>query len=266
MEPKAPGLLDAFEHEGRWWVPSRPSDRVAGTLSYDLTDGLHLDWLGHISPVSQVWASRQAEIEVIYGETKTGQPTTLHRSFSKSFHVRFEGISTERLRSRTALIGAHIDQPETRTFRSCAFRFSNLEEWLSAQPLSVKNVTLPPQRAFDVAYRPPPETAYALDHLGAQLKTASSYETQDETPRHFGITARSWLVLEPDSPRTLTWYRDAAAKLRNLIALCFGAPIYVEGITLLGPDPPGSGASELMFFTSRAPRRPRGLRTRHAAG
>src|SRR5690606_16699510 len=74
-------------------------------------------------------------------------------------------------------------------------------------------------------------------------------------PRHFGITVESWLALTPDRARPLPWYTDAIAKLRNLIALCFAASVYIEGVTV-GPDPTAgqdSSRSEVVYLQNPAP-------------
>jgi hypothetical protein len=235
-DPETPRLLDRFEYKGYWWAPGRSNDRVPGTLSYDPTNGLHLELLGHLTPLEQLGSYNRAETGLIYGFTMTGRAVTLHGNFPLSFQLRARGIATERFYSRAAFLGEHIPEPETATFSSCAFRFSNLEEWLSAQPFSVNVVSTRPPHALDVAFRAPPETRYVLQHPVAELKPASSFRTHDERPRHYGITVQSWLVLAPGMARPLAWYTEAIAKLRNLIALCFGAPVYIEGVTLLGPD------------------------------
>jgi hypothetical protein len=71
-DPETAGLLDRFEYEGYWWAPGHPNDRVPGTLSYDPTNGLHLELAGHLTPLERLGSYNRTKTEVIYGFTKTG--------------------------------------------------------------------------------------------------------------------------------------------------------------------------------------------------
>jgi hypothetical protein len=236
-DPKTSGLLGQREQVGYWWAPGDPNDHVPGTLSYHPTNGLHLELLGCLTPFEQIGSAARAETQVIHGFTKAGRAVTLYGGFSFGPEFRAPGIITERFYSEKGLLGAYVSEPDAATFSSCAFRVSGLEEWLSTRAFSVTRRSLRPPYALDVAFRTPAETTYTVEHLNAQIRTALSFQTQGDLLQHYGITSQSWLTLAPDGERSLAWYIAAITKIRNLVALCFGAPVYVEGVTLLGPDP-----------------------------
>jgi ApeA N-terminal domain 1 len=234
MPIKAVKLLEEqSEYRGYWWHPDDRNDRVAGTLFYSRDDGLHLELMGVLDGVGP--PRDQTEIITLHGDLIEGDAVTLHRVFLTSQLHRWPGMVTQRFRVHYALLGAHIDDAGEHCFPSCSFRLSYLEEWLSYQPLRHE---LPQTHPFamDLSLRTISGEFERVEYLDADIKQASSFDTQDHRPRSFGIASHSWLVVRPAAPKPLDWYLGIVSRIRDLMKLCLPQPTYIEELQLIGAD------------------------------
>ncbi len=132
-------LSDSHEWSGHWWLPSAPDDRVAGVLSFDPEHGLTLRLIGgwaidqDIPPEGVVVRyNRMPELTLVHGMS-AGQLITLVDVFvtkMERFRVGFRGPSDATLvHAMTAVVGCHLDEPESAVFEGAIATIENLSSW-----------------------------------------------------------------------------------------------------------------------------------------
>jgi hypothetical protein len=129
------GLHDEFSHEGFWWLPDNPDERIAGTLTFSQVDGAQLKLLGMFGGF-RAFGQRQTDYVTLHGITKNGKSVTLLDAFSSNRQMNAPGIMNEQYKGHTLCIGHHFSSEDDATFDKSFFRFERLEEWLGQTPSS----------------------------------------------------------------------------------------------------------------------------------
>lgn len=81
-------LLVPFEHEGLWWRPAEPDERLPGTLSYDPVDGCRLSLLGQFSSLTSINDPLLREFAVLHGVVKDAGDVTLFDNLPTTFQIK----------------------------------------------------------------------------------------------------------------------------------------------------------------------------------
>ena len=228
-------LLVPFKHEGLWWKPDLPGERIAGTLSYDPVEGSNLSLLGQFGGLKKVGDPLSEKLPVIHGITKDTGEVTLFDNFSTSFRLTVPGISTEAFSPSFVFLGKLVDSPETYITPQCEFRLTNLEEWLDHRPFSIQFSQGEP-KSLDLNVLLPEQQSFSLPHITSTLKAAASFQTRGGRVREFGVEVLSWLILEPNQPQTLQAHLKVISRIRNFVALCLGQRVYISNLVLRGAE------------------------------
>ena len=228
-------LLTPFEHEGMWWKPDVPEEKISGTLNYDPVKGCNLSLLGQFSGSKGTIGLFPKTLATIHGITKDSGAVTLLNNLGSGFQIKVPGISTQRFLPSYVFMGEHIDSPETFVTSRCEFRLTNLKEWLDHRPFNIQLWPVQP-KVLDLTVLLPEQQSFSLPHILSTLKVNASYKTSGGSMREFSVEVLSWLILEPTQPQTLQAYLDIISRIRNLVALCLGERVYVSELVLRGEE------------------------------
>ena len=154
--------MERLEIEGHFWLPDRPDDRVAGTLTFDPADGSELALIGALD--SQLPLSR------ILGLASDGI-YTLDDCFL--VNESSSAITKQRFRVNRVLGGVGYDKDESLVFDRFTVSVANLVEWVQppAMPEDIKWGAGPDGREhrytimldpFDAQHVSPPNGTLAL--------------------------------------------------------------------------------------------------------
>ena len=238
-------LEERREYSGYWWHPDDPDCEVAGTLIFSREDGLQLRLMGVLNRIHP--QQYPPEITTLHGHLIEGDLVTLCKVWLAHHLPRSPGIVTQRFRVSEAVIGAHLKDLRKVSFPSCSFRLSYLEEWLSYRPLSMTPQPGPPP-TIDVSVRRLWAEFERVDHLDADVRLSSTFDTPGPLRRSMHIDANAWIVLRPRTSKPLDWYLMVISRIRNLVKLCLSQSTYVEEVTLTD-----TGNSELTLIYEQTP-------------
>ncbi|WP_353828212.1 HEPN domain-containing protein [Agromyces sp. SYSU T0242] len=145
-----PTLNEPQSWKGHWWLPEEPDHRVAGILTYDPGQGLHLSLIGgweyrvmtaigtggySVSGGFQQWP-------MILGQVERQLVTVLDARTVKARSNLFDAPGSPpdvlELGANTALIGCHLDSPDEAAFVSGTATVENLTAWLPRTSIETK--------------------------------------------------------------------------------------------------------------------------------
>lgn len=166
-------MRENFTLKGNWFLPDKPDNVVAGTLTFEFDKSTRLELLGSLNGKS----FKSIEADIILGFTTGGKQITLFKCYESNRTMSFPGQPTSIWDIIFTIEGGHFSKTEDLKFHSMATSFHNLNEWLAISGFKTSlpnflkyksNVTytLPKQIDFDIddnvkgqfnfTFKPPP--------------------------------------------------------------------------------------------------------------
>jgi hypothetical protein len=127
-------MLEPFEEPGYWWVPGNESDKTAGTLSYNPTQGLTLKLLGTLLDRSHFHESEQ--LPLVLGYLIRGKEVSLFGCLLSHASEHFPGYATSGYDPSSVLFGWHFESEEHAKFDEVYVRVFNGEECIDISAVS----------------------------------------------------------------------------------------------------------------------------------
>lgn len=133
MVPLTPRALPTWGdalRDGEWWAPGRPDLRFAGSLDVHRVRGPRLTFE---SPAIGQEFYELSGVPTVFGELASGEKVTLWDL--RSHHLAHldspadRDVSLHRRDFTYAILGEHLDNYATTTFRYSAVRFHDLHQW-----------------------------------------------------------------------------------------------------------------------------------------
>ncbi len=227
--------------QGLWWLPETPGDRQTGTLTFDQVAGAKLSVVGRLAPLQTGPIDVGNESCVVYGFTTVGQPVTLLNAFVLNSQLNFPGIGTEAWHVSTIAVGAHFASADEKLFTRSWARFDGIARWLANNPF-VENYDFDPH-VTQLTVRKPPQQKLGLVP-GAEIYTGYSLKSGREGDERWASESEAMIAIESEAPQTLSWYFEAAVKLRSLVELLYGRPLHLTKLQVeLAGEPEAEGLS-----------------------
>jgi len=118
-------LLDYFRVPGRWWLPTKPEDKVPGTLTVNPEVGVRLELAGLFSSpefdAHSLFSRPQSiRLDLVLGSDADSEVYTLHRLDALKLS------STSTFQVSYLLAGKHFHSVEEIVFRSAFVQYSYL--------------------------------------------------------------------------------------------------------------------------------------------
>ncbi len=221
-------MLEDFRYRGEWWNPANPDVRCRGEISFDSSDDIILTLEGTLASHS----GGHVETEILVGriDVSADRPVTLVHPLQWPSGYSSSGLETSIFRCRYMIFGKQFQSLTDIGAIAIWLKFTHLLEWLGNNSvLSTRREDNETRASF---IRPEPiegnipciETVFSISYeLGERLRRFKSLEL---------ITSAS-IMLSPDDAHDLEWYLDLSYRIRHLLTLLIGRPIYFEEILML---------------------------------
>lgn len=184
-------MLEEFEHEGFWWLPSHEEDRVTGTLTFSRQDGLILTLLS-VEQAGNPFGPL-ADHPVVLGVTLKNKPITLCNCMESRRTLGLVGAMMEsEYRAEVSYIGAHFADPEEAAFDRVKARFTWLPDWTGLY--GIKFRTKKGNHDVEIAYSHPDQLR--VDRGGSALALTYSWYTEWDTRRQISLGQTFWILVK----------------------------------------------------------------------
>jgi hypothetical protein len=136
-------ITSPFKIEGEWFLPSAPSQKLNGILSFNPNQGGQLELFGSFDDLgSSLNYTNNTQKKLIIGLTNNSQPITLVNSFMVDFRgsINFVGESGPKMtlyKVNLILMGTHVEKIEDLKFDVISSEIFNLHEWIGKSGLKV---------------------------------------------------------------------------------------------------------------------------------
>lgn len=228
-------LLDfreAFREQGVWWLPDKPNDQVAGTLTFDQDEGALLALVGVLGTMRDAlaFAFDRGQVPAIHGLTMKGKRITLLKSFRKTSNFNFPGIANEVYFSNVVLVGCHASSADDRAYASSDFRFDEIEQWLGHRRFRPTG-----GNGGEFPYRMERLEKRVLASIGDFTLTTDAIATFNaEDGAELSAKSESLVIIGAIEPQSLSWHLSVATKLQSLASLCAGKHLPLSALRLKG--------------------------------
>lgn len=170
---------------------------------------------------------------VVHGVSSKGEALSLLKaqSLGVGLNLSSGGMrQPERLISSWVIVGAHVAS-DTLYF-SVRFFIPALEAWLSRPAIAhiIETASTGGILTNTFVVRPPETETTPVPHIDATLEWGSGVNVSTNPFTSIDVTVRGWVVIRPQSPRTLEWFLYQQGKLAALLAFMAGVSMPIDAI------------------------------------
>lgn len=245
-------MTDAFDLQGRWWLPEHEDHKVFGTFRWDPSTGGTLEVQGELRPV--VWKDNvlpdgsvqkyrdhpsraEKQNPIIYGQAEH-RAYTLLNAFSISVHEFDMDDSIEKLHVNRLMSGAWFDGDDPEIDR-VVIDVRHLTSWVNQTGLTTEHPRhddADDDRFSMVIARSLP--SLRTDHGQTSVRFGQSLSEEGDHIHELGIRQRWSLSLVHPEPRPLTLFMDTASDIQDLVSIAVGQTADFEDVRLQHPSLP----------------------------
>ena len=125
--------MEAKEFKGKWWLPKRPNNKVAGILYYNPSEEFRLELIGSFdtdndNSIAAIFSAEKEE--VIHGQASDGTNISLFNSHCDIAHIGKADFSTVVYKAREIAIGMHVASLDEKRFFKASVLIPELSYWL----------------------------------------------------------------------------------------------------------------------------------------
>jgi hypothetical protein len=249
-------LTTSFECNGYFWLEDDASNVVAGTLRYDPETGSSLELLGRLhSPEIEI-----GTIELLRGVSSKNEKLTLLNCIPRRTQLQQGLFEIQHFRCEVALVGNFYPEP-TLTFQRSGIRFDKLDHWLKSDYVKTERVSKSDVgRGLGITVSAGLQGTLECERGGYKVHLEAEYSSRADG-YNVELNAFTTLYIVPETHRNLRWFFDEGRILRDFAALCFGSPLPLRSVRLLGGQlsiADGITITEVVaaFFVEQAPATP----------
>ena len=237
-------LLDDFRLTAHWWLPSRPEDKVPGTLTFNPDAGARQELMGLFnSPDFGTFAllssPRSLRLDIVLGSDADADLYTLH--ILDALNIS----NTSTFRVSYLLAGKHFSSTEEINFRSALVQYTYLEAWSCFQFTRPRKSDSPECLSIDI-----PSTVATLfaANPGGLIKEVSleAYARSQFKPSVVDIRPGARFKIELSAASDLRAFLALLFDLGQLMTMFVGNPSYVKKLGLFDQ----SESAVIVFFSS----------------
>jgi hypothetical protein len=233
------------DHVGLWWVPSNPTETVAGALALRSGGGAQLDLVGGITQGSDAslrevlrpgaLSALSARGLVVHGQAPSGKRFTLYDGFIRRSHFGSGAVSTAALYFNRGFEGAWIDDPAALLVKRIYMRYPGMDAWLAARTFNVKDQYK--GKRVVISHTMPKAERFRID-AQRQLILAWSRNGPRRSVVQTRVTmhALPWLGIEYASAVPQDRALDDALIVGEMLSLFLGAPTEPRQIDMRSPQ------------------------------
>jgi len=226
-------LTTAFACNGYFWLDDDARSAVAGTLKYHPETGSSLELLGRLRPLGIGIGIGIGTIELLRGVSSKNEKLTLLNCVPQRRQLQQGFFEIQYFFCEVALVGNFHPEP-TLAFRRSGIRFDKLDHWLKSDYVKINPVSGDDiGRGLGITVSAGPQGALECERGGYKVHLNAEYSSKADG-YNVALNAFTTLYIEPDAPKDLHWFFDEGRSLRDFAALCFGSPLPLKSVKLLG--------------------------------
>jgi hypothetical protein len=222
---------EKITQKGFWWLPQRPQNRLAGDITYSLSDGAEISLLGTLAPLERL--AHVPEPNVVWGTTVSNKNITLFRAYQTNAQLNMPGITTSRMESFRGVVGNHYNGEDDVIVRSVTCDVDYLTQWTS-QTAITQTFDPPPSRTARLAITVP-ENINLGRRNGVEI-TIVPLVHQNHSAE--GVVLREFcrLQLKPDEPQRFQLLEPLINSVQKFLSLAVGEPCRALDLHATIPD------------------------------
>jgi hypothetical protein len=214
-----------FEEIGKWWLSSKPDEKLPGQLSFNYEEGIFLTLYGNFDEK----ATNHPMGTTILGESAHGEMISIHFAYLiESTRPAFDSRGGEsRFHSWIGHIGNHLIEPESVKINRIDFYLTNFEDWINQDIL---------EWSFDrqgaaIIYKRPKDICFKID-TGINLRFWSQHKTSNasKTATNPSISHRTKISFEFEDNHLFNEISSLIVHFKYILSLALMIPVYEYGL------------------------------------
>lgn len=234
--------MENLDIDGLFWLPSNPEDKVAGRLTFDVTDLGQLDLIGtlHELPSSGTVGllgspdgNRKYRIHGVAGN----RLITLDRCMQVQGKFEVPGVRRERYFAPLVLSGKYFSEDEPLEFSSVSVQLRHLEHWVNVSGINVEyEQGEGPHEIKQVQLTHTPlESLVATTSIG-ELELRFGWKLDCDYIVRSTIEQSCGFTLKFSESHTLEGVLQTCSALQDLVTVGIFAPSRITRLTLGLPE------------------------------
>lgn len=246
--------MDYLNIEGKWWTPDNPTNKVAGTLTFDPVEGATLKLFGVLGKgadnvydiLGEALSSAAVKVLPVIHGVGEGKEITLLYNTNTNLSFSNRGIIKQQFRSDLVLIGGLFPNPEEVKFQQLSLNYTHLHDWAQLYGLTL---TYGDDGSIQAIYKKPQNVVIDLPNAVIHLANSGGVHIKDR----YEYTLHESVMLVIDLHEPLSWddcLRRYILPIRNFLTLATAhpnAPTQVNG-RVSGKNPNGEAWNKVKVF------------------
>lgn len=230
-----------IEIKGEWFLPSKKTRRVFGTLYYNSDERNSLELIGSLDEGSLF--PEFIDHDFILGLSKDSELITLHKCAmtkfegSKIIKGQESGLPRVIYMINYILIGSHIENIESLKFNRISAEIFNLDEWIDISGFRHEPFNIDKRRnnEFTVDYKLPEKIEFQIDKdLIGRFNFVANLPGWSIFQKSINISQRVEFQVESHKEKSLTELLESVFRFQNFLILAFYKSTFHTSIYLTG--------------------------------
>jgi len=221
-------ISEKFDKSGYFWLPSKPDQRLPGTLRISESGEAELEVLGvfgdHVAAINE-----EPKIDRINGLIEGGKLLTLDKCLCRKRSISFGGISKSIIYVHFVFVGVQYEDGEEIKFSRFRFSVEGLDEWLSISGIKVEHDW--ETKGASIIFQPPKQISIKLtediDLLFEFGGTFPFFSNITEAK----VTQKAYMTLTSKKLLPLNAFILLAFKLNNFLSFALDQTVSIDFLT-----------------------------------
>src|SRR5260370_931555 len=123
-------MMQEFRCNGLWWLPDKPSERIAGSLQFSDQGAAELSLFGVLGEPPELLAEKRVPvIQGLVWDLRLGEAVTLTDCWAKGLRFGSVGVAREQYHVGRLFIGSHLYREQEFLFSALRLSLSGLPSW-----------------------------------------------------------------------------------------------------------------------------------------
>lgn len=228
-------MRERFEHQGLWWLPDKPDDRIPGTLKFDPIDGAILNLMGSLKDLEDF--TNVVRPALILGLLSNGKAVTLRDCLDAGSTISFPGIPMSSFYVEMVFIGSHFEDSKDVEFEKLSVEYLHLDEWASISGFVLKIPDDHATHPIVIEYKRPNPVTVSIGESKVSLKFRGGLRASNPLVKEARIEQNAYFSIEPPQKTPLNDLLKSVYHLQHFLSLGISKPVHpvaMWGETLSG--------------------------------
>ncbi|MEK5255939.1 HEPN domain-containing protein [Paenibacillus sp. FSL F4-0125] len=230
-----PSIYDEFEYTGKWWLAGQNENKVTGTLKFS-KKGIRLELIfDQFDNFTTKDLNENIESYIFLGDSSGGL-ITLIDGYSARSTTRYSTsgiLNIVKLDFETLLVGRHFNSITDIQFKECLVHYSNLETWLSYDPLEIISEE---ENYPKIIVRNIETFEVYVNSLNAKISSTFTIHSKSQRYKQEQLIYIPYIKFTTESHKTLEWFREALWHFRNFLCILTDSKVFIESMIFKNED------------------------------